>query len=349
MKVTMFGCSLPRALVAVLLASYAIDKVFTLEDSTTPTINDAIAATQYNYTPDRRHLQDNDETIVLFFHGTLLNDLWEPVNGAQVQFWQTDKFGVYNHPDDLSSRGNPPLQSNFQYFGTATSDTDGKFDFITYRPGIYPSRPITHIHYKVFLEGQELLTSQFYFADEGNSQFSHMIVLDLVPVEPQFSDDPTATEYFRSRNSTHSVTAKYFQTFKTIVVDLNLGGAFQTTPRQTEGPFYPIVDFFDVGYDLTRPDQTPPTNSPTGSSDTSTIVPSDGTSNGTSPDTATDNNISSSANNSGTSPDTAADNEISSSSTSAAAILSFNCILWMLMCTVLPAGFGLLSLASVLL
>jgi protocatechuate 3,4-dioxygenase beta subunit len=318
----MLGSSLPRALVAALLTSNVIDGARSLKDRTSPSITEP----QYKYTSDRRHLQDEDETIILFFHGTVLNDLWEPVNGAQVQFWHTDKFGIYNHPQDLKSRGNPPLQPDFQYFGTATSDTSGKFDFITYRPGIYQGRPITHIHYKVFLEGQELLTSQFYFADEGNSKFSNMMVLDLVPVLPQSSDDPVATEYFRAQNNAPSVTSKYFETSKTIVIDLNLGGTLATTPSQTEGPFYPVVDFFQMGNDLTRSDATPPTDSPGG--DASTTVPL----NDTSPNSAADNNASSSAGTSGTTPNTTADNTNSSSS----ATVHFA---WMLS-AVVAGGFG---------
>jgi protocatechuate 3,4-dioxygenase beta subunit len=325
MKVKMFGCSLQRALVAALVTVSAVDGVHSVDDGTSPFTNDVIACKQYNYTPDRRHLQDDDETIVLFFHGTVVNDLWEPITGAQIQFWQTDKFGVYNHPQDLKSRGYPPLQPDFQYFGTATSDTNGSFDFITYRPGIYPSRPITHIHYKVFQEGQELLTSQFYFADEGNSEMSNMMVLDLVPVVPQSSDNTTAAEYFRTQNNAPSVAATYFQTSKTIVVDLDLGGTLATTPPQTEGPFYPVVDFFHMGNDLTRPDTTPPTESP--GADPSTTVPSNGT-------------------NIGTSSDTAGDHTAPSSATSVATFPSFSFV-WMLS-TVIAGVFGL-SLTGIIL
>jgi hypothetical protein len=38
---------------------------------------------------------------------------------------------------------------------------------------------------------------------------------------------------------------------KTIVVDMGQGGTFKRTPPQTEGPFYPVIDFFEVGSDLT--------------------------------------------------------------------------------------------------
>ena len=42
-------------------------------------------------------------------------------------------------------------------------------------------------------------------------------------------------------------------TFIPAKIDMNLGSMVQTTPFQTEGPFYPVVDFFDYGNDLTQP------------------------------------------------------------------------------------------------
>ena len=71
---------------------------------------------------------------LLVFNGRLLNDRGEPVNGAQVQFWQTDRHGHYDHPQ--SDRGGIPLESGFQYFGTASTVKDGSFQFRTQRPGV---------------------------------------------------------------------------------------------------------------------------------------------------------------------------------------------------------------------
>jgi protocatechuate 3,4-dioxygenase beta subunit len=111
-----------------------------------------------------------------FFYGTLIDDFGVPIEGAQIQLWQTDPNGNYAHP------GNPwngfEILASFGYYGTATTDTEGKFEFKTHRPGIYSSRPITHFHYKVFVEGIEVLTSQFYFRDE-NIGSPDILTLDL--------------------------------------------------------------------------------------------------------------------------------------------------------------------------
>lgn len=168
----------------------------------------------------------NAQDLPLFrFNGRLINDLGEPMEGAMVQFWHTDDNGNYNHPQ--FNTGGVPLVSYFQYFGTATTAGDGTFDFKTYRPGIYAARPITHIHFKIWWEGDDILTSQFYFMDENRAQ-PPSLQLALLPQE-----DGTVI------------------TNKTIVVNMGLGGSEPITPSQTAGPFYPVVDFFGYDSDMT--------------------------------------------------------------------------------------------------
>eukprot|EP00980_Cylindrotheca_fusiformis_P016013 scaffold4705_cov108-Cylindrotheca_fusiformis.AAC.7 len=168
---------------------------------------------------------DAQELPFLHFSGKLLNDLGEPVSGAHVQFWQTDVNGNYNHPAERSVT----LFPDFQYFGTSSSSDDGSFTFMTRRPGIYPSRPVTHIHFKVWVNGSDVLTSQFYFADE-DTQYPDSLILEL-------------EEVVMDGGSVTSIPT--FATNKTIVVDLGFGGDFgPVTPAQPAGPFYPVVDFF---------------------------------------------------------------------------------------------------------
>mmetsp|Transcript_16333 Transcript_16333/g.40946 ORF Transcript_16333/g.40946 Transcript_16333/m.40946 type:complete len:221 (-) Transcript_16333:945-1607(-) len=148
----------------------------------------------------------------LLFDGLLLNDLGEPLDNAQVQFWHADNNGNYFHPgDDLDGH---ELQEDFSYFGTATTDANGSFNFRTYRPGIYQSRPITHIHFKVFVDGTEKLTSQFYFADENVGRwYDEMLILDL---QDGVDEDGSQIKI----------------TQKEVVVNMNLGGFVQQTPRK---------------------------------------------------------------------------------------------------------------------
>mmetsp|Transcript_1347 Transcript_1347/g.2790 ORF Transcript_1347/g.2790 Transcript_1347/m.2790 type:complete len:244 (-) Transcript_1347:897-1628(-) len=148
----------------------------------------------------------------LLFDGLLLNDLGEPLNNAQVQFWHADHNGNYFHPgDDLDGH---ELQEDFSYFGTATTDANGSFNFRTYRPGIYQSRPITHIHFKVFVDGTEKLTSQFYFDDENVGRwYDEMLILDL---QDGVDEDGSQIKI----------------TQKEVVVNMDLGGFVKQTPRK---------------------------------------------------------------------------------------------------------------------
>lgn len=197
------------------------------------------------------------EAPVLVFNGRVINDEGDPVEGALVQFWHTDENGNYDHPG--FDTGGVSLLPNFQYFGTANTTSDGSFLFKTHRPGIYPQRPVTHIHYKVWWKGDDVLTSQFYFIDENTSQPPSL------QLTVQEQEDGTLS------------------TSKTITLDFGLGGSESITPSQTEGPFYPAVNFFHLDSDLTvvtAEEQTGTTNGegdspedqPTGSTTSSTTA-----------------------------------------------------------------------------
>lgn len=80
----------------------------------------------------------------------------KPVRGAQVEIWQCDEGGRYHHPGD----GNRADKA-FQGFGKVTVAADGRYRFRTIRPAAYGSRA-PHIHVKVRLGAQHLLTTQLY-------------------------------------------------------------------------------------------------------------------------------------------------------------------------------------------
>ena len=89
----------------------------------------------------------------------------KPVAGAQVEIWQADHAGHYDHPGD-GSRADPA----FQGFGRVTVWADGSYRFRTIRPVPYTGRA-PHIHFKVKLGARELLTTQLYVEDDaGNAR-----------------------------------------------------------------------------------------------------------------------------------------------------------------------------------
>jgi len=88
-----------------------------------------------------------------------------PVAGAVVEFWQADAAGAYDN-DSSEMRGR----------GRVTTDGSGRWSVETYEPGRYLNgsryRP-AHLHVKLWIDGQERLTTQLYFpGDPYNAQDS---------------------------------------------------------------------------------------------------------------------------------------------------------------------------------
>ena len=99
---------------------------------------------------------------VLAFGGRLYDGTGMPIPGAVIEIWQTDDNGIYLHPGDSNS---PNRDANFQSYGEAITGEDGGYTFRTVMPGGYDPRP-RHIHVKVKVDGQEVLTTQFYFSND---------------------------------------------------------------------------------------------------------------------------------------------------------------------------------------
>jgi protocatechuate 3,4-dioxygenase, beta subunit len=96
--------------------------------------------------------------------GTVMDLAGQPVRGAQVEIWQCDHAGHYDHPGDGSR-----IDKAFQGFGQMSVNGDGRYRFRTIRPVAYGGRT-PHIHVKVKLGQRELLTTQLYVAGEPLNQ-----------------------------------------------------------------------------------------------------------------------------------------------------------------------------------
>ena len=103
---------------------------------------------------------------LLYLMGQVLDVKGTPIKGVQVEIWQANAAGRYDHPSD----GNPaPLDPNFQGYGVAVTDADGRYRFKTIKPGSYPVtrgwvRP-PHIHYELTGRKDKHVT-QIWFPDE---------------------------------------------------------------------------------------------------------------------------------------------------------------------------------------
>jgi len=95
------------------------------------------------------------------------------VPDALLEIWQANSQGKYAHPDDTQ---NKQIEPNFQGFGRIPTNGDGKFRFMTIKPGPVPGpdgKPqAPHLAVSVFARGLlRRLVTRIYFPDEsGNSE-----------------------------------------------------------------------------------------------------------------------------------------------------------------------------------
>ncbi len=86
------------------------------------------------------------------------------LENVQVDLWQANAAGRYRHSQD---KNKSPLDPFFQGWAIVSSDKDGKIQFKTVFPGVYPAsntwnRP-PHIHFKISKPSYGAITTQMYF------------------------------------------------------------------------------------------------------------------------------------------------------------------------------------------
>lgn len=116
--------------------------------------------------------------------GRVLDEDGAPLPQTLVEVWQANAAGRYVHRRD---QWPGPLDPHFLGIGRCLTDAEGRYRFLTVRPGAYPWknhpnawRP-AHIHFSLFGPrwGTRLIT-QMYFADDP-----------LLPLDPIFNAVPS--------------------------------------------------------------------------------------------------------------------------------------------------------------
>jgi protocatechuate 3,4-dioxygenase beta subunit len=99
--------------------------------------------------------------------GRVIDEDGRPLRNTLVEFWQANAAGRYHHGED---QHDAPLDPNFLGVGHTYTDDEGRWRFMTIRPGAYPWRNTdnawraAHIHYSVFGPGfASRLITQMYF------------------------------------------------------------------------------------------------------------------------------------------------------------------------------------------
>jgi protocatechuate 3,4-dioxygenase, beta subunit len=122
--------------------------------------------------------------------GRVMDEDGRPVRNTLVEIWQANAAGRYLHKNDQHGA---PLDPNFTGSGHAMTDNEGRYRFVTIRPGEYPWgnhpnawRP-AHIHFSLFGPAfATRLVTQMYFPGDP-----------LLPYDPVFNC--TADESARQR------------------------------------------------------------------------------------------------------------------------------------------------------
>lgn len=143
-------------------------------------------------TPERLRPEDADLTAFgsaaplgqrIIVSGRVLDEDGRPVRRALIEVWQANAAGRYVHKND---NWNAPLDPNFKGEGRMLTDDEGRYRFVTIRPGAYPWgnhhnawRP-AHIHFSLFgnAYAQRLVTQMYFPGDE------------LIPFDPIFNSVP---------------------------------------------------------------------------------------------------------------------------------------------------------------
>jgi protocatechuate 3,4-dioxygenase beta subunit len=109
--------------------------------------------------------------------GRVLDEDGRPVPHTLIEIWQANAAGRYVH---LRDQHPAPLDPNFTGAGRVVTDAEGRYRFVTVKPGAYPWRNHhnawrpAHIHFSLF----------------GPSFLSRVITQMYFPGDPLFPFDP---------------------------------------------------------------------------------------------------------------------------------------------------------------
>ena len=130
--------------------------------------------------------------------GRVFDTEGKPLRNTLVEVWQANACGRYRHRWD---RFPAPLDPNFSGAGRCLTDDEGRYRFVTIKPGPYPWgnhynawRP-AHIHFSLMGRAfAQRLVTQMYFP--GDPLFPYDPIFNSIP-------DPAARERLISRFSIH--------------------------------------------------------------------------------------------------------------------------------------------------
>jgi protocatechuate 3,4-dioxygenase beta subunit len=109
--------------------------------------------------------------------GRVVDEDGRPIPDTLVEIWQANAAGRYIHVND---QHDAPIDPNFFGAGRVVTDAEGRYRFVTIKPGAYPWRNHhnawrpAHIHFSLF----------------GSSFLSRLVTQMYFPGDPLFPFDP---------------------------------------------------------------------------------------------------------------------------------------------------------------
>jgi protocatechuate 3,4-dioxygenase, beta subunit len=161
---------------------------YTLSEVTGPSFDPGLVLPAASDLTHQHRGEPLGERIIV--SGRVLDEDNRPLTDTLIEIWQANAAGRYAHEWD---QHDAPLDPNFTGCGRTITDFEGRYRFVTIRPGEYPWRNHynawrpAHIHFSLFGPAfATRLVTQMYFPGDP-----------LLPVDPVFQC--TADEEARNR------------------------------------------------------------------------------------------------------------------------------------------------------
>lgn len=122
--------------------------------------------------PEGGRLVGDDDPRAIRIAGVVRDGAGAPVVDALIETWQADPGGRYAHPAD--DRHEPDHEPRFAGFGRVGTDTAGRYELVTVKPGRVPGPTGTpqapHIALALHARGLlRHLVTRIYFPDEAEA------------------------------------------------------------------------------------------------------------------------------------------------------------------------------------
>ena len=119
--------------------------------------------------------------------GQVIDGAGAPLRDAQIEIWQANAHGRYNHPADTQDK---PLDESFRGWGRAVADFEtALWWFETIKPGRVPARRghkmmAPHVNLWIVARGINIgLNTRMYFADEAAANAEDPVLRLIEPEE----------------------------------------------------------------------------------------------------------------------------------------------------------------------